>query len=258
MTEHVRLEQVADGVALVTLDNPPLNLLSNAVKEALLVRAEELAGAWPDLRAVVLTGAGGRAFSAGADMKEFPVRVQSGGAREASNFGHRLALAWLRLPQVTVAAISGVCMGGGAEVALFCDFRVAGAGARLAFPEVQRGWFPGNGGTQLLPRLIGRQAARRLLLTGEAVTAESALAMGLVDEVVADGEVQAAALAWARTLAGRPAQALVRLKRLLDSPDLVDGLAREAELFGDVFATADAREGIAAFLEKRQPAFRHR
>lgn len=259
MSGLVRWQTAGDGVAVVTIDNPPLNLLSGAIKQGLLDAAGSLAASWPDVRAVVLTGAGDRAFSAGADMKEFPERVRSGGAEDASRFGHRIAAAWLNLPQVTIAAVAGHCMGGGAEIALFCDFRVAGADARMGLPEVTRGWFPGNGGTQLLPRLVGRQVARRLLLSGQALEAEAALRIGLVDRVVPSGETEAVAVAWARELALRPARAVAAVKRLLSDPgDLAAGLEAEAAAFGEIFRTADAAEGIAAFLEKRPPSFTHR
>lgn len=257
MSDRVEVEVAGGGVAVARINNPPLNLLSTEVKRVLLARGDELASAWPGVRVVVLAGAGGRAFSAGADLREFPERIRTGRAREASAFGHRLAGRWLSLPQITLAMIRGVCLGGGLEVALTCDLRVASAGSQFGFPEVRRGWFPGNGGTQILPEIVGRQAARRLLLTGEIVDARTAHAIGLVDRLVPDEEVETVALEWARNLADRPAQAVSRLKRLL-RPDLASGLALEEDLFAEVFATEDAREGLEAFFQKRSPAFRHR
>lgn len=256
----IKLQEPAAGVALLSLNAPPLNLLTKEMKLALKETVDSLA-VDERFRAVVLTGEGGRNFSAGADVKEFPERIASGNARKVAEFGGQLARALLSLPQITIAAIEGACLGGGCEVAICCDFRVATVASRLGFPEVKRGVFPGNGGTQVLPRLIGRQAAKRLILTGDVLNAEIASELGLVDRLVPDGAAVEAAVAWAADLAALPAQALCRAKRLLDR-DLMEaldkGLSAEAILFEEVFRTADVREGVEAFFAKRPPRFSHR
>lgn len=248
------------AVALARLHAPPLNLLGRPMKEALADTMQALA-ADATVRAIVLAGAGGRHFCAGADLKEFPDRIERGTAPSAAREGQRLAASILFSPKPTLAAIVGACLGGGCELATFCDFRVAAPDAQLGFPEITRGVFPGNGGAQVLPRLVGPARAKRLMLSGATVSGEEAFGFGLVDRLAPSGAVEDVALAWAAELAERPAVAVREIKDLVDGPERAElerRWAAEAEAFGRVFATEDVKEGVAAFFEKRPPRFRHR
>lgn len=250
-----------DGaIATVTLDNPPLNILTAQVKEQVAQTFLAL-NADSDVRAVVLTGAGPRAFSAGANLKEFPDRIRLGNAYEVSKQGHRLSAAVRGCRCPVIAAIDGIAFGGGLELALFADFRIATARSTFALPEVQRGIFPGTSGSQLLPRLVGASQAKQLMMFGETIDAAEALRVGLLNRVVDDGTALQEASAWAHTLSERPAQALRSIKQLVDtgaSAPLEWGLEFESQLFARAFTTTDAAEGAAAFLERREPRFTHR
>jgi enoyl-CoA hydratase len=249
-----------EGVAVVRISNPPLNLVSRPVLRALGDCLAALA-AEPALRAAVVAGAGGRAFSAGADIKEFPDFIAAEPPAEAVRLGQRTFDRLAALPVPTIAAIEGVALGGGCELALACDLRMAGATARLGFPETGLGIFPCYGGTQRLPRLVGAAVAKELIFTGRQVEADEALRLGLVNQVVPAGQALAAAVALAEGLASRAGRALAAAKRAIDAAGrlpLEEGLALEAALAGEVFRSEDLREGIAAFVEKRPPRFTHR
>jgi enoyl-CoA hydratase len=212
------------------------------------------------VRAVVITGEG-KAFSAGADIKEF---MQLETVDEFRAFLHDLERALRRLellPQPSVAAVNGIAFGGGLELAMACDLRVADARARFAVPEIKLGIVPGAGGTQRLPRLVPKAVAAQMLLTGDPVDATEALRIGLVNEVVGDRPVVERALELAATLALRAPLAVAAVKRLLDG--LVDtgleaGLELERDESATLFGTDDRREGTAAFTEKRDPTFEGR
>ena len=241
----VSIERRDDGVALVTLENPKVNALSSEVLRQLKAAAESLTETPPG--AVVITG-GDRVFAAGADISEF------GGADEARTVGGLFldALnAVAAIPRATIAAVAGVALGGGCELALACDFRVASTKARFGQPEIRLGIIPGGGGTQRLPRLVGASRAKDMILTGRQVAADEALAMGLADRVVEPDEVHTEALAWAAELAAGPlvAHALAKsaIDRGLDGP-LSAGLDIEQDLFVEVFGTDDARIGVDSFL----------
>jgi enoyl-CoA hydratase len=244
-TTVVRVERRDDGVAVVTLDNPKVNAISSAMRGQLLAVAEDLAADPPG--AVVVTG-GDRIFAAGADISEFEtVDADSVGA----SF-HRTLDAWAALPRVTIAAISGYALGGGCELALACDFRMASEKAKLGQPEILLGIIPGGGGTQRLARLVGPVRAKDIVLSGRQVAADEALAMGLVDWVVPHDELMDRALARAAEYARGAVVAQALAKRAIDeglSGPLADGLALELRLFGEVFATDDARIGVRSFLE---------
>jgi enoyl-CoA hydratase/carnithine racemase len=238
-----------------------LNLLNTPVYAALEAAFQALT-ADPAVRVVILTGAGARAFSAGADVKEFARRQAEPGAwRRDLTRVHELFSRIERCPKPTVAALNGLAYGGGLELALTCDVRVAVSGARLALPEITLGEFPATGGTQRLPRLIGLARAKSLMLLGEPITAAEAQAFGLVDRVVAGEAVLETAMDIARTLATRSGVAVAALKRALheglDRP-LPAGLALEVDLMEALAGSADAHEGYRAFLEKRPPRFTHR
>jgi enoyl-CoA hydratase/carnithine racemase len=207
---------------------------------------------------VVLTGTGDKAFMAGADLKEFQGMIGNKAAIEEHVYSSFEVFAELaRLPQPTVAAVQAHALGGGLEVALTCDLIVAEPGIRLGLPEVRLGLIPGAGGTQRLPRRIGDARAREIILLGGNVDTDEALRIGLVNRVSAPGAVLEEARALAAKLAALPGQALRNAKAAL-ADDLQAGLDRERELFLEVFATEDVREGLNAFLERRQPAFAHR
>jgi enoyl-CoA hydratase len=241
----VSVERRSDGVAVLTLENPKVNALSSPLLRQLLGAATALTDDPPG--AVVVTGSD-RVFAAGADITEF------GGPDEARVLGDlflRALNAVADIPRATIAAIGGVALGGGCELALACDFRVASERARLGQPEILLGIIPGGGGTQRLPRLIGTARAKDLIFTGRQVSADEALAIGLVDEVVAPGEVLDRAVAKAGELARGPLLAHGLAKRAIDRGmdiTLNGGLDLEQQLFVQVFGTDDARVGVESFL----------
>ncbi len=254
-SEVVTVEQ--DGpVAVVTLNRPRAhNAMDDTLLRALTTHLIALNGQ-PDVRVVVITGSG-RTFSAGADIKQM-VRMDTAGGRAWGLLGQSVMDLVEDLEQPVIAAINGVAVGGGCELALACDLRYAAASARLAQPEINLGITPGWGGTHRLTRLVGPGPAKELILTGRLVSADEAERLGLVHGVLADDELRAGVLDTARQLATKPPRALARAKRALN---LVAGLDRraanalEAELFGEMFGTEDRAEGMSAFLEKRRPHF---
>ena len=247
-------EEREGAVATLTIEHPPANAISGAVVAG-LAEGLERAEADRSCRAIVVTGAGVKFFSAGADISEFSGGAEGlGGAVDLT-----LRLERSRLP--IVAAVNGVAFGGGCELALACDVRVAARSARFGQPEIKLGIMPGWGGTQRLPRLIGRARASELLLTGDPVDADSALQLGLVAEVVEDGGLAEAAGRWAQLLASRPPLALAAIKRAMNEGlhlPIADALAVEQREFAALFGTEDAAEGISAFLQKRQPEWKGR
>jgi enoyl-CoA hydratase len=256
---YVRWE-VTNGVAVVSIDHPPLNILSTEVKRELKACFEELR-AREEVRAVVLTGAGDRAFSAGADLREFPDRIRLGNAREVAREGQGLTRAIAEFPKPTVAAVNGLALGAGCELVLFFDFRLASERASFGFPEIKRGVFPGNGGTVQLCWLLGAGRARELLLLGEPIDAWEAYRIGLVSRVVPHEQLVQEALALTSKLARRPGVAVQFIKRLAVATaelPMDQALELEADLFGKVFKTEDVKEGVRAFFEKREPDFKHR
>jgi enoyl-CoA hydratase len=247
-------------VSVLTLHRPDrLNALSPDVLEDLQARLDEVEGD-EGVGAVVLTGAGDKAFSAGADVS----LVREAGPIEARTFaarGHATADRIEALPKPVVAAINGYALGGGCELALACDVRLASERAQIGLPEVTLGIFPGWGGTQRMPRLIGPGRAKELIFTGRRVGAEEALAIGLVDRVHPHEELLDRAVELAAEMAEKPAWALAAAKAMLNRAgdgDQAGNLARELDLFALAFATEDQREGMAAFFEKRAPNFRGR
>ena len=246
-----------EAVALVTIDNPPMNALASALLEELEAEIEAL-DADDDVRAIVLRGAGERAFVAGADIKEFPALRESasegGSARGIQRLGHRMDAA--RTP--FVAAIRGFCLGGGLELAMCCDVRVCADDAKLGQPEIKLGLIPGGGGTQRLPRLVGPGRAMLLNVTGEFIDADTAYAWGLVEKVVPVDELESAALAVAGQIATHSPHAVAVLRELARTTrdlSLEEGLRRETDGFVRCLRSEDGAEGIAAFIEKRAPTF---
>jgi len=248
-----------DGfVAVVTIDNPPMNALSAALLDELETELDAL-DADDGTRAIVLRGGGERAFVAGADIKEFPSLreappAEGGSARGIQKLGARMDEA--RTP--FVAAIQGYCLGGGLELAMACDVRVAADDAQLGQPEIKLGLIPGGGGTQRLPRLVGHGRALYLNMSGEFVDALTAERWGLVERVVPSGELIDTATGIAASFAAQSPVAIGILRELAretrDLP-LAEGLKREAEGFRRCLASEDGLEGVTAFIEKRAPTF---
>jgi enoyl-CoA hydratase len=257
--ELIRLE--LGRVAQIIISNPPLNLVTRELLEAFAVALDALEAAAPgDVRAVVVTGSGERAFSAGSHVGEFEAqRGAAGRARHELESGVARRLA--ELPMPTIAAIEGNALGGGLELALCCDLRIASERARLGLPEVRLAVTPGAGGTQRLPRVIGAARAKQLILTGAVLTAAEAERIGLVTEVVPAGEAVARATAIGEEIAQRGPIAVREAKRLIDiatDTDIDTGLAAELDASDRVFATDDMLEGAASFFEKRDPDYRGR
>jgi len=248
MGELVRLE-VTDGIGTIRLDRPPVNALNDALTADLLAAARQ-AESDEQVRAVILYG-GEKVFAAGADIKEMAdAGYVAMSARAAALQAALNAVAAIGKP--VVAAITGYALGGGLELALSADFRVAGQKVRLGQPEIQLGVIPGAGGTQRLPRLIGPSRAKDLVFTGRMVNADEALAIGLVNQVVPDADVYTAALDMVAPFATGPALALRAAKQAIDhglDVDLATGLEIERTHFAALFATSDQREGMRSFLE---------
>lgn len=248
MTEFVSLS-VDDGVGTIRIDRPPMNALNRQIQGELLEVSEE-AATRADVRAVVVYG-GEKTFAAGADVKEMASMSYSDMAPVARKLSAGLG-AISTIPKPTVAAVTGYALGGGLEVVLGADRRIAGENAKLGFPEILLGIFPGGGGTQRAARLIGPSRTKDLVYTGRMVTAQEALEIGLVDEVVPADEVYTRAVEWAGRFRGGPALALAAAKKAIDNgldTDLRTGLDIESEAFAGVFASEDARTGMASFVE---------
>ncbi len=243
-------------VGWITVDHPPANALNREVLAGLRRALTELEED-PEVGAAVVTGAGEKFFVAGADIGEF-VLDGPDATREKIADGQRLTLEMesSRLP--LVAAVNGYALGGGLELAMACDLRLAAATSRVGQPEILLGIIPGWGGTQRLPRLVGRGRALELLLTGEQIDAETALRLGLVNRVVAPERLRAEAQELAEKLAAQAPRAVAAIKGAvaagIDRP-LATGLGEELGHFDETFRTVDAAEGIRAFLEKRRPAW---
>ena len=240
--------------AIVWLDNPPANSISPDV-------VEQLGKAWaaieadPDVKAMILASPNPALFCAGADIKAFTKMDETSG-RALLDGAHDLLRSWERSRTMTIAAVNGLAFGGGCELAMACDVRIAGFSATFGQPEINLGIIPGFGGTQRLPRLVGPSKALEMNTTGEAVSAEDAYEHGLVNRVVQDHELFDTAVQWARKFAGQAPLALELIKQVSHQGDLDDGIAAEKEAFSKAFASEDAREGIGAFLGKRTPEFK--
>ncbi|SDH89097.1 enoyl-CoA hydratase/isomerase family protein [Alteribacillus bidgolensis] len=259
MAEVVKWKK-EDGIAVVTIDNPPLNVLSKQVTSDLKEITENIRED-DEVVCVILTGAGDKAFMAGADIKEFPELMGNPDMKNYVMNSHHMLQELEDLPKPTIALLNGMTFGGGCELALTCDMRIAEAHAQVGLPEVKLGLFPGGGGTQRLPRLVGTAKAKELMFSGEPINAEEAEKIGLVNKVVPTGRGMEMARQAASHMADQSLQALSRIKKAVNEGiemNLSDGLEKEADLFVDVFQTEDVKEGVNAFIEKRKPNFKHR
>ncbi|MER6537092.1 enoyl-CoA hydratase/isomerase family protein [Streptomyces sp. 900105755] len=242
--------EVAEGVGTIRLDRPPMNALDVATQDRIKELAEE-ATRREDVRAVVVYG-GEKVFAAGADIKEMQNMDHAAMVLRSRSLQDSFS-AVARIPKPVVAAVTGYALGGGCELALCADYRIAADNAKLGQPEILLGLIPGAGGTQRLPRLIGPSKAKDLIFTGRMVKADEALAIGLVDRVVPAADVYTEAHAWAAKLAQGPAIALRAAKEAVDTgleTDLETGLAVERNWFAGLFATEDRERGMRSFVEE--------
>jgi enoyl-CoA hydratase/3-hydroxyacyl-CoA dehydrogenase len=252
--ENVLLETRGD-VAIAWLNRPPANPLSPQAMRDLISVWEEVQG---KARALVIASSNIFTFSAGADIKEFSKMSSDAEGAELLESAHRFMRGMEQSSTVTIAAVNSIAFGGGCELAMACDFRIAAESASFGQPEITLGIIPGFGGTQRLPRLVGQAKALEMNLLGDPIDAYEAHRVGLVNQVVPDHELFETALAWAHRLAGQAPLAAGEIKRVSNQAVLDDGLRAEAEAFGRAFGSEDAREGIAAFLGKRKPRFQGR
>ncbi len=260
MPDFVKVEQEG-AVALVTLDHPPVNALSSQLLEELEAEYDRLDTS-DDTRVIVIRGAGEKAFVAGADITEFPALRESalaaaedgGSARGIQKVALQIEAG--RTP--VIAEIHGYCLGGGLELAMACDIRVAADDAQLGQPEIKLGLIPGGGGTQRLPRLVGHGRALYLNLTGDPISGAQAYEWGLVERAVPRAELHDAVMEIAGTLAERSPHSMAVIKELANETrdvPLAEGLRKEAQGFIRCIGSEDGAEGVMAFLEKRTPQF---
>jgi enoyl-CoA hydratase/3-hydroxyacyl-CoA dehydrogenase len=252
--EVVTLETRGD-VAIAWLANGQMNAIAPQVIDDLAAVWNKIKGA--DVRALVIASSNPLLFSAGADIKAF-TQMDEGGGHALAARAHALMRDLGSAGVATIAAVNGLAFGGGCELAMACDVRIAAQSALFGQPEIKLGIIPGFGGTQRLPRLVGPNKALEMNLVGDAIGADEAYEYGLVNRVVLDHELLDTALHWARKLAGQAPLAVARIKQVSARPDLDEGIEAEKRAFAEVLATEDAREGISAFLGKRQPTWRGR
>ena len=257
MSDVLLVEKLDGRVALVTFNRPEkMNALNLEVRRALFAALAELRDD-DDVRVVVLTGAGEKAFIAGADIGEFEgmAPVDQYRAMQRGN----VFSAMEEFPKPIIAMINGYCLGGGCELSMACDIRVASSRAKLGQPEINLGIIPGGGGTQRLPRLVGEGQAMRLIMTGEIISAAEAADMGLLEKVFEPENLRDATLEMARTIAARSPIALQAAKESILAArrmPMDEGLKFERAWFGLLFSTDDKNEGVDAFLNKRQAEFK--
>ncbi|HVS28706.1 MAG TPA: enoyl-CoA hydratase-related protein [Solirubrobacteraceae bacterium] len=250
--DAVQLE-TRDGVAIAWLNRPPANSISPEVIGQLSKIWDHVDGS-AELRALIIASANPMLFCAGADIKSF-TKMDADSGRELLDSGHSLLRSFERSSTVTIAAVNALAFGGGCELAMACDVRLAADSAMFGQPEINLGIIPGFGGTQRLPRLVGEAKALEMNVTGDAISSEEAFEFGLVNRVVEDHELFDTALSWARKLGGQAPIAIEQIKRVSHAGDLDAGIEAEKGGFVTAFASEDAREGIGAFLAKRKPRF---
>jgi len=249
-------EEEDKGIARIIINNPPLNVLKSEVLKE-LYEAVKRASKSDTVRVVIIRGSGEKAFSAGADLKEF-AKYGIHEAKEAALLGHKVMNAIMNSPKPFIAAVNGYALGGGCELALACDIIISSENAKFGNPEVTLGIIPGWGATQRLPKIIGEKKAKELLLTGNMVSAEEALKLGVVNKVVPLNELDKTAEEIALKIAKNAPLAVAAVKKLVNKSFEVSidaGILYEIEAFSNCFATQDKEEGIKAFFEKREPKY---
>ena len=257
--QFVKLER-EESVAVVTIDRPPVNALNTQTLQELESLFDELKQD-QSVKVVLLASKNPNVFIAGADIKEFPTLTSKAQAQAASLRGQAILNKIEGLEKPVIAAINGVCLGGGMELVLACHIRIAGDHARFGQPEINLGIVPGFGGTQRLPRIVGMSKATELILTGDMITAQEALRIGLVNRVVSDRDLLKQAKGLTKQIASKGAIAVQKAMALIDQSrglSLEEGLKLEASFFGELCETEDMKEGVTAFLEKRQPQFKNK
>lgn len=256
--ETITIEK-RDAVAILTINRPDkLNALNSKVHEEGVVALEDLQND-ESVRVLIITGAGEKSFIAGADISEFAGKTPV--SQRQDFLQNTLFNSLERFPKPIIAMINGFCLGGGCELALACDIRLASEKARFGQPEINLGIIPGGGGTQRLTKLIGEGKSMEMILTGEMIDAPTAHALGLVNHVYAPAELEAKTLEMANKIAEKSPVALQMAKEAVKAAsksNLDEGLRREIDLFAICFSTEDKEEGVSAFLEKRKPVFKGR
>jgi enoyl-CoA hydratase / 3-hydroxyacyl-CoA dehydrogenase len=249
--ETILLETRGD-IAILWLNRPPTNPISPQV-------IRDLTAIWDHIeseaaiRSVVITSSTFAVFSAGADIKEFTKMTDPQAGMELLEGGHGVMRRMEQSGKVTIAAVNSLALGGGCELSMACDFRIAAESASFGQPEINLGIIPGFGGTQRLAKIVGESTALEMNLLGDAISAAQAYEVGLANDVVADHELLDTALAWARKLAGQAPVAVEQIKKVSAKPSLDEGIEAEKQGFVTAFISEDAREGIGAFLGKRKP-----
>jgi enoyl-CoA hydratase/3-hydroxyacyl-CoA dehydrogenase len=251
--ETVLLE-TRDEIAIIWLNRPPTNPISPQMIRDLTAVWDEIESR-DEIHAAVIASSNFAVFSAGADIKEFTKMTDPAAGKDLLDSGHGLLRRMEQSATVTIAAVNSLALGGGCEVSMGCDFRIAAESASFGQPEINLGIIPGFGGTQRLARLVGPAKALEMNTTGVAISADDAYEHGLVNRVVADHELFDTALQWARKLSRQAPVALEQIKRVSHAADLDEGLAAERDGFIEAFSSEDAREGISAFIQKRSPKF---
>ncbi|MGQ9680305.1 MAG: enoyl-CoA hydratase/isomerase family protein [Candidatus Bathyarchaeia archaeon] len=249
--------RIEKNVYWIVLNRPSkLNSINPEMLD-ILERELERAERDPEIKCIVITGEGDRAFSAGADVSVFRNLSKEEAERVISRKGHQVFLRILNSNKPVIAAVNGLALGGGCELATVCDFRIASDKAKFGQPEVNLGLIPGWGATWILPKIIDPSYAKWMMMTGSIVNAEEALKIGLINRVVPSDQFSEEVKKFAESLARGPSLALAEIKRLVNS-SIVDesGLDSEAKSFGKIFGTEDFREGLSAFFEKRKPSFK--
>lgn len=256
MNYEFLLCDIENRVAVVTINRPPVNPLNTQVFNELSSLFDELE-ANDDVRAIILTGSGRKAFVAGADINEMAA-LDLVGINKMNKTSRMVFTKIENITKPVIAAVNGLALGGGFELALACDLRISSDQAKFSFPEVGLGIIPGGGGTQRLQKIVGQGVAKELLYFGDMFDAQRALDLRIVNKVVPAEELFEAAKEWAYKLAQKPPVALQMLKTAVNvgsNTDLESGLMMESTCFGNAFATEDRKEGLQAFVEKRKPVY---
>ena len=251
--------ELRDGIAVVQIDNPPFNVLHPTLASNINDCFSGL-GTNEQARAIVVTGKGEKAFCAGFDIKVFPQFLHSGGGEQLSMELNRTLLKVSSIDKPTIAAINGLALGGGLEIAMACDLRFAAQSAKMGQPEIKLGLIPGAGGTQRLSRLVGPSIAKELMYMGDPINSQDAFRVGLVNKVFDDADLMIKTMEVATKISNLPAVALRLIKQAVDQGlelGLEPALKLESQLFESAMQTCDAREGVSAFAEKRTARFKH-